>query len=93
MPDPKPYLSYGVRHDPAHQTSPPYQAFMGWCDAEGIPEETGHHITVWDETPIRAILDVYDLDGNGDKIDDGNGGYQTTPVTYNPATLPPLHNA
>lgn len=92
MPDPDPYLTYGIRTDPILQNSPPYQLFMAWCDTESIPEETGKTITVWDETPVRVVLDVYDLDGNGDKVPDGNGGYTTTPVTYNASQLPPLRN-
>ena len=85
-----PYLTVQIRHDPIHWTSPPYTAFRNWCIAESIPDLTGKFLAVWDETPVRAVLDVYDLDGNGDKIPDGSGGYTTTPVTYNPSQLPPL---
>lgn len=91
MPDPRPYLTYGVRDDVDLQQSPPYQGFMAWCSNEGIPEETGRYITVWNEDPIRAVLDVYVLE-DGERVSDGEGGYVTTPVTYNPATLPPIQN-
>ncbi|MER5420352.1 hypothetical protein [Streptosporangium roseum] len=88
-----PYLTVVIRHDPIHWTSPPYRKFKAWAVDEGIPEETGHFLSVWaatDETPIYAVLDVYDLDENGNKIPDGEGGYTTHPVTYSPLTqLPP----
>ncbi|WP_433237780.1 hypothetical protein ACQPYK_29580 [Streptosporangium sp. CA-135522] len=85
-----PYLTVEICHYPAHWTSPPYRRFKEWAAAEGIPEESGHYLEVWDGSPVRAVLNVYDLDGNGDKIDDGNGGYVTHPITYTASTLPPV---
>ncbi|GAA4221526.1 hypothetical protein FHR32_005125 [Streptosporangium album] len=92
MPDPKPYLTYGVRDDVDLQQSPPYQAFMAWCADNDIPEETGKLVTVWNEDPIRAVLDVYVLDELGGRTVDENGDYITTPVTYTASTLPPIQN-
>ncbi|MGW4663197.1 hypothetical protein [Streptosporangium sandarakinum] len=91
--EPKPYLTYPVRDDVDLQQSPPYQAFMRWCSDNDIPEETGKYITVWNETPVRAVLDAYVLDENGQRTYDGDGAPITTPVTYTAATLPPIQNS
>lgn len=85
-----PFLIVDVRHDPVFQTSPPYRVVMAWCEAEGIPLITGWTLTVWDETPVRAVLDVIDLDEAGEWIRDEDGVPVTHPVTYSPSTLPPL---
>lgn len=90
MPDTEPYLVAGIRTKPEHMVSPPYVAFLNWCAAESIPQADGLRLTVWDEDPIRAVLDTFVLDENNEKTVDGNGDPITTPVTYTPATLPPL---
>lgn len=52
-----------------------------WPTAASLPPgervyATYKTITLWDD-PIRGVVAVYDLDGNGDRIPDGNGSYQT----------------
>lgn len=57
-----PYLTVEVRHDPVYMNSPPYQAIMSWCAANTIPLVTGWLLRVYDESPVRAELDIIDLD-------------------------------
>ncbi|MER7500457.1 hypothetical protein AB0L05_27745 [Nonomuraea pusilla] len=86
-----PYLTIEVRHDPAHMTSPPYQALMSWCDTNGIPLVTGWLLTVYDEQPVRAVLAVIDLDERGEWVRDPQTGVPLThDVTYTCTSLPPV---
>lgn len=84
------YLTADVRHDPATTNVPPYQMFLAWCALNSIPVMTGWKIRVYSETPIRAVLDVIDLDGDEWVMDPETGEPVTHEVTYNPATLPPV---
>lgn len=84
------YLTVEVRHDPAHWTSPPYRMVINWCDSVSIPLVTGWTLNVYDETPVRATLDVIDLDEDGEWVRDGDGAPVTHEVTYELAALPPL---
>lgn len=82
------YLTVEVRHDPIHWTSPPYQMLMSWCAANSIPLVTGWTLTVYDETPVRATLDVIDLDEDGEWVRDEDGAPVTHEATYAPSSLP-----
>ncbi|MCK2219708.1 hypothetical protein MF672_038825 [Actinomadura sp. ATCC 31491] len=85
------YLTVEVRHDPAHWASPPYQMLINWCSANGIPLETGWTLRVYDESPVRAELDVMDLDEQGEWIwPEGADEPSTHTVTYTCSSLPPL---
>ncbi|MEV4096965.1 hypothetical protein [Streptosporangium saharense] len=51
-------------------------------------------LTVWDG-PLRGVVAVYDLDGDGGRIPDGSGGYSThdedvvlTSLPNNQGTMP-----
>lgn len=52
-----------------------------WSKAAELPPGGRVHttyktLTLWNN-PIRGVVAVYDLDENGDRISDGNGGYST----------------
>lgn len=83
-----PYLTVDIRHDPVFMTSPPYQMFMAWCEANSIPLITGWTLSVYDETPVRVVLDVIDLDGEGEWVRDEDGVPVTHEVTYTATDLP-----
>lgn len=86
------YLSVEIRHDPLYQASPPYQMWMSWCAAQGIDHDACWLVEVYDETPVRAVLHVIDLDPDtGEWVTDPETG---SPVTHveerTPSALPPL---
>ena len=84
------YMIADVRFDMTTIGSPPYQAFLAWCADNDIPVQTGWQVRAYDETPLRAELDVIDLDDQGEWIM-GEGGVPVThTVTYYPDVLPPI---
>ena len=85
-----PFLTVEVRHDPIFWASPTYRALMAWAEAEEIPLVTGWTLTAWDETPVRVVLDIIDLDENDEWVRDGDGVPVTHPITYEPSVLPPV---
>lgn len=90
MTDPAPYLTVEVRHDPAFMTSPPYQLLMSWCSTNGVPLVTGWTMEVYEETPVRVVLNVIDLDDGGEWVRDEDGVPVTHEATYIASSLPPL---
>ncbi|MEV7013299.1 hypothetical protein [Streptosporangium sp. NPDC051022] len=65
-----------------------------WETASSLPPGervyANHRVlTLWDESPLRGVAAVYDLDGNGDRIPlTGGGGYQTHDVEVTLTSLP-----
>lgn len=84
-----PFLIVDVRHDPEFMTSPPYRALMAWCEVEGIPLVTGWTLTV-EESPPSAVLDVINLDEDGQWVLDENSVPVTHPVAFTPSTPTPV---
>lgn len=90
------YLTADVRHDPTTTNNPPYQMFLLWCATNGIPifagpGNIGWTLHVYNEAPVRAVLDVIDLDENNQWVLDPETSQPVThEVTYNPAGLPPV---
>lgn len=84
------YLTVEIRHDPIYQAGP-YSFFMTWCAGQSITHDACWLIQVYDESPVRAVLHVIDLDENGGWVTDPETG---DPVTHtdevNPSALPPL---
>lgn len=78
------HLTAGIRMNPDDRQSPGYQSFWTWLlgqklEEQGYPIGSYRRITVYVD-PLQGVIDVYDLDGNGDKIPDGSGGYVTHEV-------------
>jgi hypothetical protein len=91
----EPYLTMMLRHDPIYQASPPYQALMAWMAQESIPHDSGWRLVVWDEQPIRAVVDVIETDPDTGEwvINPDSGQPVTHEATFLAATLPPVHDA